>query len=211
MIKLTEAEPIHSVPPIIAAQNWAKALSYAVAQMWRRLFVLADATRTYSEVDKIDRHDVLDAMAVDLLINMYDSSDPIERKRELIKYALQYWATAGTVQATEEILNKTMGEGRVTEWYEYGGNPGCFKVLITNNEITLDEINRFLRVVENVKRLSAWLDAIVINLVNDPMTEYNGFVVHDLKKDETKQQRQPNMFVGFARHDYEKAIITQQR
>lgn len=210
MINLRNAELTDSLPEIVGRQPWAKAISYAVSQLIYRLLDMADVTRSFSAVDEIKRHDILDALAVDLLVVQYDTNYDIETKRKLIKYALQYWATAGTKKATEDVLKKILNDGFITEWYEYGGDPGYFKVNLSNNEITTNDIIKFKGVAENVKRLSAWLDKVVLDMVNDPQTQRVGFIEHTATFEETKQKREPNQFYGFIIQESVAEVIKQE-
>ncbi len=210
MINFIDAEPLNSLPLILQKQPWVQALSYAIALMIRRLLILADGSRTFSRVDDITDETVLDALAIDLLVNQYDTSYPIETKRKLVKFALQYWATAGTKKATEDILLKVLYDGYITEWYEYGGDPGYFRVNLTDTTITGQDILKFKEVAENVKRLSAWLDKVVLDMVNDPMTQRVGFIAHEASNDSQKQQRDPNQFYGFILWEAISTIIVQE-
>lgn len=197
MIDLRNSEPLDSLPQILRKQPWVQALSYAIARMVWNILDTADRSRTYSRVDLIEEDKILDAMAIDLLINQYDTTYPIETKRKLVKFALQYWATAGTKQATEDILVRTLNDGYITEWFEYSGSPGYFKIHLRDNTLTDADILKFKEVAENVKRLSAWLDKVVLDMVNDPEAHYWGHVEHQASLETIKQQRDPNQFWGF--------------
>ena len=198
MINLRDAFPHHSLPEIVGKQPWAAALSYAVGLMWHRLLDIADATRSFSGINGVTRHDVLDALAVDLKVAHYDTSYPIEVKRKLIIFALQYWATAGTLNATQEVVDKVLGNGYIIEWYQYGGEPGCFRIRITDNTLTDADIMKFKEVAENVKRLSAWLDRLVLDMENDPWTHRYGFIEWDGTQEEPGSFMTPQTSGGFS-------------
>ncbi len=40
----------------------------------------------------------------------------------------------GTPYAVEQVIQTYFGDGEVSEWFEYGGQPGMFKVVTTNNQ-----------------------------------------------------------------------------
>lgn len=196
MIKLHDAEIIHSLPPIIANQTWARAINYATSKMFHRILECAEASKTFSQVDKLN-HSVLDIMAVDLRVSNYDQSYSLDVKRSLIKLALQYWATAGTKAATENVVRTILGDATISEWFEYDGKPGYFKILITDTTLTDKDILEFQRVVENVKRLSAWLDKIVLELKTEPLKVNVGFIENSFVAETVTQQRDGNEFHGF--------------
>lgn len=196
MIKLRDAEIVDCLPQILGNQPWVEAISFATARMFQKIIELADLTRSYSAVDSLDDA-VLDILAVDLRIVQYNQSFMVDVKRRMVKFALQYWATAGTVAATDEIVQQIFGDSQIEEWYEYGGRPGCFKVEFTDTEVTEIDAENFIKTVENVKRLSAWLDKIVMNLRTEHLDQYVGFFKMDSDTETTRQLRDPNAFWGF--------------
>lgn len=211
MIKIQDAEMIHSLPPIIANQPWAKAMSYAVSQMFKRILIMAEATLTFSKVERLD-HNVLDILATDLRVSNYKQSYSLALKRKLVKFALQYWATAGTKAATEEIVQSIFEDATITEWFEYGGTPGCFKIITKDTALTDADILEFKRVAENVKRLSAWLDKIVIEIEAGPMMVHLGVIEWDFIAETIEQQREGNRFFGFITQlgEVEKYIMSKE-
>lgn len=196
MIKLKDAEIINSLPSIIGNQAWAKAISFATSQMFKLILTMADATLTFSKVDELD-HDVLDILATDLRVSNYNQSYSLDLKRKLVKFALQYWATAGTKAATEEVVKAIFGDATISEWFEYGGKPGYFKISITDTALTDADVIEFKRVAENVKRLSAWLDKIVLEMKTDPLTVHLGVIELDFTAETIKQKRDGNEFYAF--------------
>lgn len=196
MIKLKDAEIINSLPSIIGNQTWAKAISFATSQMFKLILTMADATQTFSKVDELD-HDVLDILATDLRVSNYNQSYSLDLKRKLVKFALQYWATAGTKAATEEVVKAIFGDASISEWFEYGGEPGYFKISITDTALTDADVLEFKRVAENVKRLSAWLDKIVLEMKTDPLTVHLGIIELDFTAETIKQKRDGNEFYAF--------------
>lgn len=196
MIKIQDAEIINSLPAIIANQPWARAASYATSQLFKRILAMAEATLSFSKIESLD-HDVLDILATDLRVSNYKQSYSLELKRKLVKFALQYWATAGTKSATEEVVNSIFGDAAVSEWFEYGGEPGYFKISITDTTLTSSDVLEFERVAENVKRLSAWLDKVVLEIESGPLALFHGIYEYDFVAETLKQQRDANEFHGF--------------
>lgn len=195
MINLKDAQITDCLPPIIANQPWAKAVSYATSQMFKRILEMAEASRTFTRVDELD-HNVLDVLATDLRVSNYKQTYPLDLKRKLVKFALQYWATAGTKAATEEVVRTIFGDASISEWFEYGGEPGYFKIAITDTTLTDSDVLEFKRVAENVKRLSAWLDKIVLEM-EEKAQMYVGIIEHDFTSETITQQRDENEFHGF--------------
>ena len=196
MIKLRDACITDSLPDILCKQPWVQAIGYAVSCAFRDLLDCADRARTYSLVDALG-HDVLDALAADLYVRHYDRAFDLDTKRRLVKFALQYWATAGSVSATEKVARLIFGEADITEWFEYGGNAGCFKIAITDTLLTDADVLRFKEAAEQNKRLSAWLDTVLLEMAAKDFREYVGFVSADAGTDTYMQKRDPNLYYAF--------------
>lgn len=195
MINLKDAQITNSLPSIVSNQSWAKAISYATSRMFRLILDMADASLTFCKVDELD-HAVLDILATDLRVSNYKQDYSLDLKRKLVKFALQYWATAGTKAATEGVVQTLFGDAKITEWFEYGGEPGYFKIVINDTTLTDKDVLEFRRVAENVKRLSAWLDKIVLE-IEENAKMYFGIIEHDFTSETHSQQRDGNEFHGF--------------
>ena len=195
MISLRSSQITDSLPAILRAQPWVQAVSYAVACAFGRMLDAADRSLTYAAVDTLD-HPVLDALAVDLYVRHYDRTFDLQTKRQLVKFALQYWSTAGSVAATEKVAQILFGAARITEWYEYGGNAGCFKISIEDTRLTDADVVRFKAAAEQNKRLSAHLDTVLLELPDQRHPVYAGMQYVEAQTDTIRHKRDENLFVG---------------
>jgi P2-related tail formation protein len=84
----------------------------------------------------------------------------------------------GTPAAVNKIIETIFETGYIKEWYEYGGEPYHFKAYTTNPAITSDDVEEFRRVLVSVKRLSAWLDEIILDLSTPATQTYVGHWLH---------------------------------
>ena len=85
-------------------------------------------------------------------------------KRGLVKNSDRVYQHLGTKWAVENVINTYFGEGHVEEWFDYGGEPGRFRVLTPNPSVNNEKLAEFLNILAKVKRASAKLDEIVITL-----------------------------------------------
>ena len=99
-------------------------------------------------------------------------------KRTLIAESLLFYAQMGTPAAVNRIIETIFQAGHISEWWEYGGKPYHFKAYTTNPAITSDDVEEFKRVLGTVKRLSAWLDEIVLDLSTPPAEVFVGHWIH---------------------------------
>ena len=178
MISLQNARITDALPRIIAKERWAQAMAYAIGRQLEQLVAYADGVKIFASIDKMPDA-VLDVLAAELRLPHYDQSYTTAVKRELVRGALPYWATAGTVESLTQILTNIFGDAEVEEWFEYGSNPGCFRILTTNPNVTGETLERFTQTAQDVKRLSAWLEEVLVDIGIPNMTMSQGFVFHD--------------------------------
>lgn len=151
------------------------AVAYAVLQEKRRILALAERTRLMAAVDSLEER-ILDYLAVELRTPAYEDSLPLETKRTLIKGTLPFYAKLGTPAAVDWVTNAIFRNGRMREWFEYTGEPHHFMIEIdgTGNIFTVDKFEEYIRAVFSVKRLSSWLDKVVITISFPPTSLHVG-------------------------------------
>jgi phage tail P2-like protein len=148
--------PLRNDPKILA-------LGKTIAAELQQNIGMARLAIIYPRIDELD-HALLDILAHDLHIEWYDPDSNIELKREIIKDSVRIHKTLGTRQAVERVVTAYFGSGAVRHWYEYGGKPHHFKIVSDNPSITEEGEREFLWILNIVKRLSSWLDEIIISL-----------------------------------------------
>lgn len=91
-----------------------------------------------------------------------DKSYPIEVKRRTIRDSIQVHRRLGTKYAVEKALGAVYPGTKVEEWFEYGGDPYKFRVVIGATEagITADRQAAVLDRVRFYKNLRSHLEAI---------------------------------------------------
>lgn len=125
----------------------------------------------------LNDHKLLDAVAADFHVDFYDKEFSIEIKQNLIEESMILHMEKGTGAAVEDLITAVFGEGKVEEWFEYGGLPYHFKVITSNPEVTNERAQEFIRALESVKRKSAVLETVTI-LQSENMKLYVGTVTH---------------------------------
>ncbi|MEA4824908.1 MAG: phage tail protein I [Clostridiaceae bacterium] len=177
MTNLKNSQMTEVLPEAITEDPAVQALSYAVNRQIQRLLQYADTTRIICLVHKLP-HKMLDVLAVELRTPAYKETFSLETKRRLVKSTLLYYAKMGTKTVVEQVVADIFGSGSVQEWYKYDGEPYRFKVATQNPGITGAMVEEFKEAVYSVKRLSAWLDDVVLELTTEPMQQYYGFILH---------------------------------
>jgi len=176
------------------------AIGYAILQEKRRIMAFADRTRLMSAIDELDET-ILDYLAVELRTPAYNDAFPLDTKRELIRGTLPFYAQLGTVAAVEWIMRTLVGNGTVEEWFEYGGEPYCFRVHmdLTGQMATLEMVEQVMRGILKCKNLRSCLDDICYTINLPPATLYVGGAVGTLTEFGTPEQ--PNTY-DFRHHLY---------
>ena len=178
MIDLSKAHLTDALPRIIAKEPWAQAMSIAVNKQIAKIVTASKKAMVYADIYNASER-LLDILAAELQIPQYSSDYNIEIKRSLVLNGLSYWSKAGTVQATEDVLKSIFEDANISEWFDYSGEPGYFKITTTNPNITEQNVSDFKAAAERVKRLSAWLDGVELVLGVDAMDIRVGFAVRD--------------------------------
>ena len=153
------------MPENLSGQIETQAFAYALARQVEKLCVFADRARIYASIEFVPER-LLDILAVELRTPAYHDNYPVSVKRELVAGTLPFYQRLGTPAAVEWIIRAIFGEGRIEEWYEYGGEPHHFRVYVTRDHTATswEEFWQFLEAVGLVKRLSSWLDDIITTL-----------------------------------------------
>ena len=123
-----------------------------------------ELTRTYPTWGHIDELDEasLDALADEMAVTWYDRAASVESRRQVLKEARLIQRKLGTKWAIEQVLNIYFPESEVIEWPRYGGTPGHFRIESEYYATDTSKVNRFLRILQIVKRASQVLDDVVL-------------------------------------------------
>lgn len=176
-MKLENVDILKLLPYFMRKDQSNIALSKGVNEV---LTGVVDDMRLLTLWDKIDElpSERLDILAEELNIRWYDKSADIDTRRAVIKSSDMVHAKQGTKWAVENIITEYFGDGYVLEWFEYDGDPFHFKVYSTNPELVGKNYDKFIKLLNTVKRASTILDAVVITLSGQcPL--YYALYIHD--------------------------------
>lgn len=146
-------EPLKQDPKI---QALASALTGQLLQVSENI----DSVLIFSRFDELPE-ELIDILAFDMHVDWYDYSYPLDIKREILKDSVRVHKKMGTVYAVETAVRALHGDCKILEWFEYGGTPHCFKLILGQDKYKLDtNLEEIIRRVYMYKRLSAHLEAI---------------------------------------------------
>lgn len=120
--------------------------------------------------------ELVDHLAWEMHVDFYDPDLPLEVRRLLVKNSIPQHRRKGTPAAVEELISTVFGDGRVEEWFEYGGEPYYFKVVTNNRDVTTEQALLFTRALNSVKNTRSWLEKVEISQVEDHPLYFAGIL-----------------------------------
>lgn len=165
-----------SLPPPLKNDPNMLALARVIAEQLQVTAQQIEKNILYARIDELDEQ-TLDILAYDLHVDWYDFDYPVDVKRKTIKDSVKVHKRLGTKYAVETAISAIYPDTKVQEWFEYGGNPYCFKLLIdaTYERVDADRQKRVLERVGFYKNLRSHLDGIEYSaLPNGDCTTYCG-------------------------------------
>jgi phage tail P2-like protein len=115
-------------------------------------------------------------MHVDIWQNIEGDPLTTEKKQELINESIDWHRHKGTKWAVNEMLKTVFSQGRVTEWYEYGGQPYFFRIVTEDEIVDPVKLGNVIDAVYAVKNVRSWLDGFIRSR-RQQQTLWHGIVV----------------------------------
>ena len=159
MIKFSDGElldllssPMKESPDWMA---WSYALKMAILTLFNNLSKISMA----AAIDELPEY-LLDYLAEENRAPYYDESMDVEKKREMVKGALQWRMEAGTTEALQKVIKVMFEDGDVVERPKYAGEPHHFFVRTGYALDSPELLDKFRTVVDSLQRETAVLDTI---------------------------------------------------
>lgn len=160
---MTERDIFRALPPVLKKDEGFAALGKIIAEQLAKNRTLTEKTLIYPAIGALDES-VLDALAYDLNVPWYDYEGTLESKRSTIRECMQIHQYKGTKYAVETALRSVYEEVRVREWFEYGGKPYHFKVVIFDSSSDEDKRKRVLAKIQYYKNLRSVLEETIYEI-----------------------------------------------
>ena len=162
-MRLTELEFIRLLPRFMREDGAVRGLSIGMDLLAPELDRRIKTLSTWDRLDELTEPE-LDELARELNILWYDYGAAVGTKRDLVRNSDKVYQRLGTKWAVESVIGSYFGDGYITEWFEYEGEPGHFRVYSNNPSLTQERLVEFLNLLSKVKRASAKLDGVYITL-----------------------------------------------
>lgn len=135
-------------------------VAQVIDEKLHELDALNELVCLYPRIDKLSSN-LIDALAIQFHVDFYDTSLSLEKRRALVKNSIKWHMRKGTKGAVQELVQTVFESGAVSEWFEYGGEAYRFKIdILTAPEITQENLDLIVKVVNTVKNVRSWLDGI---------------------------------------------------
>lgn len=162
-IRLNEVDFAELLPGFMQDDETDKSLAESLSYYFRDMAGSMKTLEKWTdEAIDVMSETYLDLIAYELNITWYLYDAEISQKREIIKNARRIHWKLGTVWAIEQVLAIYFTSASVTEWFEYGGTPGHFKISTQYPELYVNDAN-FIKVLNSVKKYSQILDEVSLS------------------------------------------------
>jgi phage tail P2-like protein len=160
-----DAEYLDRLPEALTYDPKVVALAAIVSADLQEVSGEMQQATIYERIDELSER-VLDVLAYDFNVDMYDYTYPIETKRNIIKNSFKSSRIKGTRYATEQALKAIWENSEIEEWFEYDGKPFHFRVVcdIGNAEVLAGN-KAISEAIRKQKRLSAHIEEIIFQCV----------------------------------------------
>lgn len=130
----TSVDFLRSLPDVLKNAPNMAALATAIANELERLAEDVEKAIIYARIDELGE-DVLDLLAYDFKVDWWDYTYTVAEKRRILKNSWNVHRHLGTKGAVETAISSIYEGSKVQEWFEYGGDPYKFRLLL---DITYD-------------------------------------------------------------------------
>ncbi|MEG1313341.1 MAG: phage tail protein I [Bacilli bacterium] len=170
---------LKDLAPASKLRNKDDVLFYEVVNEAIKILIL-DEIENLILLDNIDnlKEEIVDLLAYELHVDFYDYSAVIKEKRQIVKTSVLSHMKKGTLFPVQNILDTFFQESIIKEWFEYGGEPGKFKVEISDSKVDYTPTNRIRKMIDSVKRTSQHLENLIFIKGDNSTLNYFG-AVHD--------------------------------
>lgn len=175
MTDIRQIKLIDLIPPNLQNDEKVKSAAEALDREFKKVTNLIPTLMIMHHIDDLEEP-WIDDLAWQFHVDFYDPDLPIQQKRALVKNSLAWHKRKGTPSAVKELVSTVFGSGEVQEWFEYGGKPGYFRVMTSDESATNERANEFLVAIDSVKNMRSWLDGIIISTHAEMPLYFGGII-----------------------------------
>lgn len=159
---------IDLLPPNLQDDPESIAVGKAFDEVFRAQYSkLTTKPLIYCNIDNLE-HEVLDVLAPDSHVDVYDTNWSLEKKRQACKNSQDWHLYKGTPYVLEDVAKSLIGTAEIQEWDKYNGLSQHFKVIfnIINDSFDQLKISELEQITNKYKNLRSKVDAIEFSTVS---------------------------------------------
>lgn len=158
---LTVKNLIATLPKALREDEQIYALATIAAERLVERQREIDTIRIFSQIDTLPE-ELLDILAYDFKVDWWDHRYTLEQKRQTLKDSFLVHRRLGTKYAVETALSGVYPNSKVQEWFEYGGEPYTFRLLVNTSgqAMSMDLHKRAFELVNYYKNLRSHLRGV---------------------------------------------------
>lgn len=170
---ITPENLLRTLPEVLRRDDNMYALATAIADKLVPCVAETDMPRIFPRIDELDEP-LLDALAYDFKVDWWDYGYSLSEKRNTLRGSWYVHKHMGTPAAVMTALSAIYPNSKVEEWFEYGGEPYHFRLLIPVDASTLDASKHatVLKLVSFYKNLRSVLDSVEYSGSNSSLIIY---------------------------------------
>ena len=134
-----------------------ESIDYAIKQQKNRII-----SKFFLDIDKLNETEI-DYLLWEYHVDYVGENSSLENKRELVKIAVIAHFNKGTLGSVKAICKILFGNAEIKEWFEYGGQPGYFKISTLGELKDEKDYLKVLDVVNEYKNERSWLEALTFD------------------------------------------------
>ena len=134
-----------------------ESIDYVIRKIW---FENKDKYKLFSRLNSMNDQEI-ELMLLEMHVDYIDENLNKEQKIDLIKESLLNHMIKGTPAAVENVCSIIFGNAKVTEWFEYNGNPGYFRVSTLGSLQSEEDYKRVIEVINTYKNTRSWLEGLM--------------------------------------------------
>ena len=134
-----------------------ESIDYVIRKIW---FENKDKYKLFSRLNSMNDQEI-ELMLWEMHVDYIDENLNKEQKIYLIKESLLNHMIKGTPAAVENVCSIIFGNAKVTEWFEYNGNPGYFRVSTLGSLQSEEDYKRVIEVINTYKNTRSWLEGLM--------------------------------------------------
>lgn len=152
---------VDTLPQGIGQDEAIKKLAISAGGVFSKTEADVDIILLLANIDKMGDA-LLDTLAWQYHVDFYEVNASLTEKRHMVKESIKVHRIKGTPQAIEAACKSRAKEIEVKEWFEYGGEPYHFRVVIVDGDLSdEDSLAKTSDIVEKTKNVRSWNDGVI--------------------------------------------------